>query len=59
MIRFAKPTGTRVVNPRVKADACLVDAAELIKCLQLDSEKVCAIDVRSVVLEVRFKREWC
>lgn len=53
------PTGTRVPVPTVTTDSCLVDAADLVKCLKLDSRRVCAVDVRSVVLEVRFKREEC
>ncbi len=53
------PTDTKVPAPPKKGEACLADAAELIKCLQLDSRRVCAVDVRSVVLELRFKREEC
>lgn len=53
------PTTTRVPLPPVKPDTCLTDAAELIKCLQLDARKVCSVDIRSVVLEVKFKRDGC
>ena len=55
------PTDTQVtVEPPVATGKpCVMDAAALVKCLQLDASKVCAVDVRSIVLEVRFKHESC
>jgi hypothetical protein len=50
------PTDTIVKTGDKQTETCLADAAELIKCLKLDSEKVCSVDVRSVVLEVHFKQ---
>lgn len=54
------PTGTMVTpTGREPGHLCLDDAGALIKCLELGSREVCAVDIRSVIVEVRFRRDPC
>lgn len=50
-------TDTKVAAPVKEPEQCMADAAKLIECLRLDSHNVGSVDVRSVVFEVRFKRQ--
>lgn len=53
------PTDTQVSRPGRDSDRriCLDDAEELIKCLDVTRRQVCGVEVRSVILEVMFRRE--
>jgi Zn-dependent metalloprotease len=53
------PTATLVTPTRMPGALCLENARDLIHCLDLPGKRVCSVDVRSVVIEVRFKREDC
>jgi hypothetical protein len=54
------PTTTTVVTPtRPPGDPCVENARDLIQCLNLPGKQVCSVDVRSVLIEVKFKREDC
>lgn len=53
------PTDTKVSLPGKQDDRCLKDATEILRCFELEKLKVCSLDVRSVIFEVRFKREEC
>lgn len=38
-------------------DVRIADAEELIRCLEVGRREVCGVEVRSILVEVKFKRE--
>ena len=49
------PTDTLVKPVGASGRVCLENAAALLECLDLQKKHVCAIDVRSVLVELKFK----
>ena len=55
------PTDTLVtVKPKPEEGKhCVADAEHLLRCLDFGRREVCSVDISSVTVEIRFKRETC
>lgn len=56
---YIDPNKGHIPSPPAKADPCSQDASELLKCLNLERAEVDGVEVRSITIDVNFKRRGC